>query len=131
MKGGIKGFGAAAVVAFVLGAAVAVPMMYIAWNHNPQGEIHEVGPDGALLVHWRYWLGLGASWFVTIFVSVVALAGVVRVGTVLFRRRTAALPLAPAAERQILATRSTDRGAGGSPRQPPVPAGPRTPRDRR
>ena len=33
-------------------------MMYIAWQHNSQGELHEAGR-----IHWGPWLAVGASWF--------------------------------------------------------------------
>lgn len=36
-------------------------MMYVAWEHNPQGEFHD---DTG--VHWLYWLGIGFSWFVAV-----------------------------------------------------------------
>jgi hypothetical protein len=37
-------------------------MMLAAWQHNPQGEIHnsETG------IAWSYWLLIGASWFAVI-----------------------------------------------------------------
>ena len=42
-----------------VGALVAAAMMYIAWDHNSQGEIHdETG------IHWGYWLFLGSTWFI-------------------------------------------------------------------
>lgn len=48
-------------VFFAAGALVAAAMMYIAWDHNSQGEIHdETG------IHWGYWLFLGITWFAAI-----------------------------------------------------------------
>lgn len=45
----------------LVGLVVAVFMMYVGWQHNPQGEFHdETG------VHWGYWLLLGFSWFIAI-----------------------------------------------------------------
>jgi hypothetical protein len=45
-------------------------MMYIAWDHNAQGEIHnEFG------VSWGYWLGLGLGWFVPVAVPASAVVG--------------------------------------------------------
>jgi hypothetical protein len=45
----------------LIGLAVAAFMMYVAWQHNPQGEFHdETG------VYWGYWLLLGFSWFIAI-----------------------------------------------------------------
>lgn len=42
----------------LLGLCVGALAMYVAWQHNSQGEIHdETG------VYWGYWLGIGFSWF--------------------------------------------------------------------
>ena len=41
----------------VIGLLLAALMMYIAWQHNPDGEFHEAG-----VVHAR-WLRLGLAWF--------------------------------------------------------------------
>ena len=41
-----------------LGLAVAGVVMYIAWDHNAQGEIHN-----DLGVSWGYWFLIGVSWF--------------------------------------------------------------------
>jgi hypothetical protein len=51
------------------GLLVAAAVMYVAWQHNPQGEIHdELGID------WPYWILLGFVWFVpaTVIISVVS-----------------------------------------------------------
>jgi hypothetical protein len=42
---------------------VAAFMMYAAWQHNPQGEIHS---DGA--IDWSNWLLIGFSWFLPVFI---------------------------------------------------------------
>jgi hypothetical protein len=57
----------AALVGIVAGFVVAVPIMFVAWEHNAQGEIH----DGEV-VHWVYWGGIGLSWWL-----IVAVAGAV------------------------------------------------------
>ncbi len=45
------------------GLIVGGLMMLAAWEHNPQGAIHnEHG------IEWRYWLLIGASWFLPVFV---------------------------------------------------------------
>ena len=45
-------------------------MMYIGWEHNPQGEFHnEFG------VQWGYWLFLGLSWFAPVSVGVSLVFG--------------------------------------------------------
>lgn len=36
-------------------------MMYVAWQHNAQGEIH-----ARTTVYWLYWFGIGLSWFVPV-----------------------------------------------------------------
>jgi len=41
----------------VVGAIVGVSMMYIAWQHNMQGEIHQVQN-----IEWGYWLSIGLFW---------------------------------------------------------------------
>ncbi len=48
-------------VGAVAGIAVAATMMYIAWQHNAQGEIHD--EDG---VHWFYLGAIGATWLVSV-----------------------------------------------------------------
>lgn len=58
----------AAFAGFLPAAAVAVLMLYVAWQHNPQGEFHDGG-----MVHWFSWLWIGAAWFVTIGVPVALL----------------------------------------------------------
>src|SRR5580765_5635892 len=47
--------------AIALGVSVVV--MWIAWQHNPQGEFHEQRD-----VSWGSWLYVGASWYVVTFV---------------------------------------------------------------
>lgn len=51
----------AGLVGFLPGGLVATLMLYVAWQHNPQGEFYE-----GSVVHWGSWLGVGASWFVVI-----------------------------------------------------------------
>lgn len=60
------------VAASLLGVVVRGLMMYIAWQHNPQGEFHDV--DG---VHWLSWLAIGLSWFAPVFVVAIMVIGVV------------------------------------------------------
>jgi hypothetical protein len=65
----------------IVGASVAAAMMSIAWDHNPQGEIHdETG------VHWRYWFLLGSTWFMAIGVVPSVLASLLFYVPRLFRR---------------------------------------------
>ena len=51
-------------------------MMWIAWTHNPQGEIYSEG-----VINWPYWLGIGISWQLAISaVSLTLLYIVYRLG---------------------------------------------------
>ena len=56
----------------VVSACSGALAMYVAWHHNPQCEIHCEG-----LIHWGYWLLIGASWAGIALVSVGALSLVV------------------------------------------------------
>ena len=47
------------------GILVAAAVMYIAWQHNPQGAFHE--PER---IHWGDWLTVGLAWFLVIAVGV-------------------------------------------------------------
>jgi len=59
----MKSFAAAsALVSALLGAAAGGAMMYIAWDHNPQCEIHCPEPG----VGWGYWILIGASLFIAV-----------------------------------------------------------------
>jgi hypothetical protein len=53
-------------ISSVPGLLVAGFMMYVAWNHNAQGEIHSEG-----VIDWSYWLLIGCSWFLPIFICSV------------------------------------------------------------
>ncbi|OYV05054.1 MAG: hypothetical protein CFE26_13605 [Verrucomicrobiales bacterium VVV1] len=50
-------------ISSMLGLLVAAFMMNAAWRHNSHGEIHS---DGA--VDWSYWLLIGFSGFLPVFV---------------------------------------------------------------
>jgi hypothetical protein len=66
----------------VSGLLVAALVMYVAWQHNAQGEIHdEFG------VHWGYWLLVGFSWFVPVAVTIsLIFGGLLAVAAYLHRR---------------------------------------------
>jgi hypothetical protein len=49
----------------VFGFFAMAVMMYIAWDHNAQSEIHSPGN-----IEWGYWLLIGFSWFFPVFVLV-------------------------------------------------------------
>jgi hypothetical protein len=61
----MKGAFAAAILGtlfVLLGLAVAAFFMNAAWEHNPQGEFHEVAVDGSELIHWGRWGLVGLLW---------------------------------------------------------------------
>lgn len=59
----------ALVFSLSLSLCIGGTAMYLAWQHNPQCAIH---CEGA--IRWRYWLLLGASWAVPVFMVLVGLA---------------------------------------------------------
>lgn len=56
--------GAGGVIAALFGLALAALAMFAAWEHNPQGEFHELAAEGTTIIHWTGWLLIGAGWFV-------------------------------------------------------------------
>jgi hypothetical protein len=54
----------------LVGLSVAAVMMYVAWEHNLQGEIHN--EDG---VSWAYWFLIGLSWFIPVAVPLSLVSG--------------------------------------------------------
>jgi hypothetical protein len=64
--------------------AVAALMMYIAWQHNSQGELYEAGE-----IHWAAWLAVGWSWALALWVPLAALAAAVWGATTWSARRRA------------------------------------------
>ena len=52
-----------------LGAAILLAVAasgfgtYAAWEHNPQGEFHEIDAAGTTIVHWIDLLTVGGAWF--------------------------------------------------------------------
>jgi hypothetical protein len=58
-------------------------MMWAAWEHNPQGEIHDVERG----IAWSYWLLIGASWFALISGGVTLMALFSWLGARLLQRR--------------------------------------------
>jgi len=62
------------VISTLLGLLAAAFMMDAAWQHNSQGEIHLGGT-----IDWSYWLLIGASWFLPVFM-VSCLFGLLVVG---------------------------------------------------
>jgi hypothetical protein len=69
----MSGPGWVLLISTVIGLAVGGAMMYIAWQHNPQGEFHEASG-----VHWSHWLLLGGLWAALIAVPGALLAGIAK-----------------------------------------------------
>jgi hypothetical protein len=68
-------FARAALIGLLPAVVVAALLMYIAWQHNPQGEFHESGR-----IHWGDWLLLGfvyalPVWLIGATVAAVVLRG--------------------------------------------------------
>ncbi len=72
----------AAGIGLGVGVALGAVMMAIAWDHNPQGAIHDGGR-----VSWGPWLAIGASWGLPAALGAGALAGLVLRGWPGSRRR--------------------------------------------
>ena len=76
---------AGALLGSAAGLIVAAVIMYIAWDHNAQGEIHnEFG------ISWGYWFRLGLSWFVPVAAFLSLVLGSVLAFVSRVRRRGAA-----------------------------------------
>ena len=71
----------------LVGLVVAAFMMYVGWQHNSQDEFHD--QTG---VHWRYWLFIGFTWFISVTFVPYALAVYFLIWRWLTRRRRAGLP---------------------------------------
>lgn len=69
------------IAGLLLGSAVGAFMMYAAWQHNPQGSIHDEGG-----VDWGYWLLIGASWLAAAGGPATATLSVLSCGGVAIRR---------------------------------------------
>lgn len=68
----------------LMGLAVGAFMMYIGWQHNPQGAFHD-----ETRVYCGYWLLLGFSWFIAITGVPYAIGVVVLAWRALARSRRA------------------------------------------
>ena len=53
------------IISAIVGVILALFMMYIAWEHNPQYEIHEKE-----VIDFWYLIAIGISWFLLAFVVV-------------------------------------------------------------
>ncbi len=61
------------IISSTIGIVLALFMMYIAWEHNPQCEIHEKE-----VIDFEYWFTIGISWFLLAFVVVFILMTIVK-----------------------------------------------------
>jgi hypothetical protein len=70
----------------IVGFIVQAIMMYIAWVHNAQNEIHcsglECSNEGYTLINGVYvdfsnWFGIGFSWFIPVFLLVFLLTFII------------------------------------------------------
>ena len=53
------------IISSTVGLSLALLMMYVAWEHNPQCEIVDDG-----VIDFKYWIEIGLSWFIVAFVIV-------------------------------------------------------------
>jgi hypothetical protein len=60
-----------------LGGGVAALAMYVAWEHNPEGEFHEMMELGTQLIHWGPWAAVGVTWFAVTFIPLVLVGAMV------------------------------------------------------
>jgi hypothetical protein len=60
-------------ISVLFGTALGGVIMYIAWQHNPQGEFHQAGT-----VHWAHWLSLGGLWAALIILPGALLAAIAK-----------------------------------------------------
>src|SRR5262245_3640712 len=62
----------------LLGLLAASLMMFVAWEHNPQGAFHEDHLDGTTTIHWGDWGLIGLSWFLPVAAAPLVLGAIVR-----------------------------------------------------
>jgi len=53
------------IISSTVGLILALLMMYVVWEHNPQCEIVDDG-----IIDFKYWIEIGLSWFIVAFVIV-------------------------------------------------------------
>jgi len=53
------------IISSTVGLILALLMMSVAWEHNPQCEIVDDG-----IIDFKYWIEIGFSWFIVAFVIV-------------------------------------------------------------
>jgi len=61
------------IISTVIGLTVSIFMMYVAWEHNPQGEIYSEG-----VINFSYWILIGMTWFIMTFIVVFIFTILVR-----------------------------------------------------
>jgi hypothetical protein len=70
-----KDFAVVGIVATIVATPLAALMMWLAW----EGLFHELSNQGDLIIHWGTWLAIGASWFLPLFIAMMALGTFLRV----------------------------------------------------
>ena len=60
------------IISSTVGLILALLMMYLAWEHNPQCEIVDDG-----VIHFKYWIEIGLSWFIVAFVIVFVVINII------------------------------------------------------
>jgi len=60
------------IISSTVGLILALLMMYLAWEHNPQCEIVDDG-----VIHFKYWIEIGLSWFIVAFVVVFVVINII------------------------------------------------------
>ncbi len=53
------------IISTIMGLIVSITIMYLAWEHNSQGEIYS--EEG---INFSYWILMGMTWFSMTFVVV-------------------------------------------------------------
>ena len=60
------------IISSTVGLILALLMMYVAWEHNPQCEIVDDG-----VINFKYWIEIGFSWFIVAFVIVFVVINII------------------------------------------------------
>jgi len=60
------------IISSTVGLILALLMMYVAWEHNPQCEIVDDG-----IIDFEYWIEIGFSWFIVAFVIVFVVINII------------------------------------------------------
>lgn len=64
----------------IIGIVFASSAMYMAWQHNPQGEFYADGN-----INWSDWLLVGGSWFLVFFLGTYIIISICQLILALYR----------------------------------------------